>query len=143
MSGHADLVQDLGHGQFIAVHAGVQDAVFRPERSLEDPGGKHGLIKGLYKIVGEALIQQLLNHLFALESACHEEGSVPFPGGIVALLDCQGIQPGHKGIQQHYLRTHSQHFLQHLVAVLFHDGHIHTLLLQCLTAGGSNLCTSV
>ena len=143
MGGDADLMQDLGNGQLIAVHAGVQDVLFRAKCRLEHPCGKHGLIKGFYKVVGKAFVQQLLYHLFALEGTGHEEGGVPLTGGIVALLDCKGIQPGHKGIQQDHLRAHGEHFLQDLVAVLFHNGHVHALLLQRFAAGGSERGTSI
>ena len=69
--------------------------------------------------------------------------NVPLTGGIVALLYRKGIQTGHKSIQQNHLRAHGEHFLQDLVAVLFHNGHVHALLLQRFAAGGSERGTSI
>ena len=39
MGGDTDLMQDLGNGQLIAVHAGVQDVLFRAKCRLEHPCG--------------------------------------------------------------------------------------------------------
>ena len=102
--------------------------------------GRHA---DLDEIVRKALIQQFLHHFLALECARHEEGCVPLPCRVVALLDRQCIQPGHEGVQQHHLRVHREHFLQDFVAVFLHDGHFHALLLQRLTAGGRDLSTGI
>ena len=111
MGRHADLVQNFGDGQFVTVHTGVEQVLFLSAGCLEHPGGKDAFVKGLDKIVGKALVQQFLYHFLALKRAGNEKRGVALAGGIVALLDRQCIQPGHKGIQQHHLRTNGQHLL--------------------------------
>ena len=107
----ADLVQNFGDGQFVTVHTGVEQVLFLSAGCLEHPGGKDAFVKGLDKIVGKAFVQQFLYHFLALERAGNEKRGVALAGGIVALLDRQCIQPGHKGIQQHHLRANGQHLL--------------------------------
>lgn len=65
---HPDLMQDLGHGQLIAVYTGMQHPFILPQSSFQHPAGKHSFIKWFDKIVGKSFIQQLLHHLLALES---------------------------------------------------------------------------
>ena len=140
---HTDLVQNLGHGEFVAVHAGVEHPFFLSQSHLEHAGCQHVFVKWLDKIVGKPFVQQFLHHFFALECTGDKKGRVPLPGGIVALLDRQCIQPRHKGVQQHHLRPDGQHLLQDLVPVLFHDRDLHAFLLQCFAAGRRDLCPGI
>ena len=110
---------------------------------FEHPAGKDILVEGFDKVVGEALIQQLLDHFLALEGAGDEKRGVRFAGGDIFLLDGQSIQPGHEGIQQNHLRPHHKHLLQNLKAVFFHDGHFYAFLLQCLSTGCRNIRTGI
>ena len=143
MGGHANLVQYFGDGQFVTVHAGVEQVLFLSAGCFEHPGGKDTFVKGLDEIVGKALVQQLLYHLLALERAGNEKRGVALACGVVALLDRQRVQPGHKGVQQHYLRANRQHLLQNFISILFHNGHFHALLLQRLTTGFCDLSTGI
>ena len=143
MGRHANLVQYFGDGQLVTVHAGMEQVLFLSTCRLEHPGCKHAFVKGLDEIVGKAFVQQLLYHLLALECAGNKKRGVALPCGVVALLDRQRIQPGHKGIQQHYLRANGQHLLQNFISILFHNGHFHALLLQRLTTGFCDLSTSI
>ena len=67
VGGNTDLVQDLSDCQFIAVHAGVQDALFLPGSYLQHAVCQNRLVKGLDEVVSKALVQQLLHHFLALE----------------------------------------------------------------------------
>ena len=133
-------VRDL---QLVAVHTGRDKPLLVAVGDLEHPAGKDILVEGFDKVVGEALIQQFLDHFLALEGAGYEKRGVRFAGGDIFLLDGQSIQPGHKGIQQNYLRPHRKHLLQNLKAVFFHDGHFYAFLLQCLSAGCRNIRTGI
>ena len=110
---------------------------------LEHSAGEDIFVEGLDKVVGEALVQQLLHHLFALERAGDKEGGVCPAGGDIFLLDGQRVQPGHEGVQQNDLRPYRKHLLQDLKPVLFHDGHFHALLLQRIPAGRRNIRTGI
>ena len=131
---HADLVQDLGDGHLVAVGGGKGVLARRAGRGFQHTADQHALLKGLDKIIGETGVQQFLDHFLALECAGDKKGGVQLAGGVVALLDGQRVQPRHKGIQQNHVGPDRQHLLQHFGAVLFHHGHVHTLLLQRFTA---------
>ena len=92
-------MQYFGDGQLVTVHAGVEQVLFLSASRLEHPGCKHAFVKGLDEIIGKAFVQQLLYHFLALERAGDEKRGVALACGVVALLDRQRIQPGHKGIQ--------------------------------------------
>ena len=143
MGRDADLVQDLGNGKLVTVHAGIQHPLFLPLRRLEHPGGKDAFVKGLYKIVGKAFVQQLLLHFLTLECPGDKKRSVAFPGGVVALFYRQCVQSGHKSVQQNHLRADRKHLLQHLVAVLFYHSHLYAFLFQCIPAGCSDRCIGI
>ncbi len=135
----ADLMQNVRDLQLVAVHAGRDKPLLVAVGDFEHPAGKDILVERLDKIVGKALVQQLLHHFLALERAGNEKRGVRFAGGDIFLLDGQRIQPGHKGIQQNHLRPHHKHLLQDLKAVFFHDGHFYAFLLQRLSAGCRNI----
>ncbi len=135
----ADLMQNVRDLQLVAVHASRDKPLLVAVGDFEHPAGKDILVEGLDKVVGEALIQQLLDHFFALESAGDEERGVRFAGGDIFLLDGQSIQPGHEGIQQNHLRPHRKHLLQDLKPVLFHDGHFYAF---CSSASRQAAVTS-
>ena len=86
---------------------------------------------------------RLLNKLLSIYLPAPQWITVANSALIIALLYRKGIQTGHKSIQQDHLRAHGEHFLQDLVAVLFHNGHVHALLLQRFAAGGSERGTSI
>ena len=90
-AGTPDLVQDLSDCQFIAVHAGVQDALFLPGSHLQHAACQNRFVKGLDEIVSKALIQQLLHHFLALERPRHKERGVTLTGCIVLLFHGQRI----------------------------------------------------
>ena len=135
----ADLMQNVRDLQLVAVHAGRDKPLLVAVGDFEHPAGKDILVEGFDKVVGEALIQQLLDHFLALEGTGDEKRGVRFAGGDIFLLDGQSIQPGHEGIQQNHLRPHHKHLLQDLKAVFFHDGHFYAFLLQRLSAGCRNI----
>ena len=66
MGGDADLVQDLGHRQLVAVHTGGQMVLFLPHGHFDHAAGEDIFIKRLDEIVGKAFVQQLLNHFLLL-----------------------------------------------------------------------------
>ena len=55
VGGNTDLVQDLSDCQLIAVHAGVQDALFLPGSHLQHAVCQNRLVKGLDEIVNSSL----------------------------------------------------------------------------------------
>ena len=114
-----DLMQNVRDLQLVAVHAGRDKPLLVAVGDFEHPAGKDILVEGFDKVVGEALIQQLLHHFLALEGTGDEKRGVRFTGGDIFLLDGQSIQPGHEGIQQNHLRPHHKHLLQDLKAVFF------------------------
>ena len=62
MGRDTDLVQNLGNGQLVAVHAGLhQNALLVAKGHLENPAGQNIFVKRLDEIVREALIQQFLH----------------------------------------------------------------------------------
>ena len=139
-----DLVQNLGNGQLVAVHAGLhQNALLVAKGHLENPAGQNIFVKRLDEIVREALIQQFLHHFFTLERTCHKKRGVALPGGIVLLFDGQCVQSRHKCIQKDHLRPHGEHFLQDFQPVFLHDRHLDAFELQRLAAGCRDFCTGI
>ena len=106
MGRNAYLVQNFGNGELVAV-LGKCLRTRGCSRGLQHPADQHGLIKGFDKKERETVIQQILFDLFALKGACHKKGGVGAGGilGFIPLLYRDGIQIGHKCIQQHRLRV--------------------------------------
>ena len=141
---NADLMQNFGHGQLI----GIQGHRLRARRvagGFQHAVYQHALIKGLYKKERKTVIQQFLLDLLALEGAGHKKGGAHIAGvlRLVALLYGDGIQIGHKGIQQNGVGMYIQQGFQRLAAVFLAHGHGNALFLQRLAAKRRNLSAGI
>ena len=142
--GHADLVQDLGDGQFVAV-LGERLRARRAAGRLEHAADEHRLVKRLDEKEGKAVVEQLLLDFLALERAGHKKCRARAGGvlRLIALLDRDGVQVRHEGVEQRRLRVLLQQSAQGLGAVFLAHRHLHALGLQRLAAQGRDLCAGI
>ena len=141
---YADLVQDLRHGEFVAV-LGHDLRAYRVAGRFQDAAYQYIFIKGLDEEEREPAVQQFLLDLLALKRAGDEERGAAAARvlSLVTLLDRDCIQVRHKSIQKHGLRVDRQQCIQRLGAVFLTDGHGNSLSFQRTSASIGHLRVSV
>ena len=139
---NADLVQNFRNRKLVAV-GGDPHTVFGTACQLDHMGNQHIFIKGLHQEKRKAIVQQNLLHLFALKRPRYQKNGFALAFCFVALFDRYGIQPGHKGIQQHHIRLLLEHGFQHAVALFFANSHGNVLFFERTHTHSRNLASGI